>query len=143
VAVKLHPDTAWGRIILARAFLAQNYSSEAERELNKAQEIEPGRWDSYFLEGQIALRKKDFVRAINALQQAAKLNPDSAEAHFALATSFWGAKPARLAEARDEFKKCAKLAPKTEMARLSHDAIKKIERDLGRSAASPPALADR
>src|SRR5262249_15186836 len=54
VAVKLHPDTAWGRIILARAFLAQNYSSEAETELRKSQEIEPGRWDSCFLQGQIA-----------------------------------------------------------------------------------------
>ena len=57
LASKLHPDTAWGQLHLAGALIKANDFVEAGKALQKAQQLEPGRWDWYTYQGFSRLKR--------------------------------------------------------------------------------------
>jgi TPR repeat protein len=85
MALKLHPDLAWNRVQFAKAFFAEDRLNEAEQELEKAQALEPDRWDIRQLRGAIAMERGDWVTAENELKKSVETNPKDPKTHLALA----------------------------------------------------------
>ena len=84
LAAKLHPDTAWGQLHLVGALIKAGEYVEAGKTLRIAQQLEPGRWDSYTYEGFLAARTGDLDRAAASLRKALELNPHHAPSHLIL-----------------------------------------------------------
>ena len=102
LAVKLHPDTAWGQLHLAGALIKANEFVEAGKALKMAQQIEPGRWDGYTYLGFLAVKTGDLESAAAALRKALELNPRHGPTHLILGLVF--TRQNKLEAARDEYR---------------------------------------
>ena len=102
LAAKLHPDSAWGQLHLVGALISANELIEADRVLKIAQQLEPGRWDSYVYQGILEVTGGNLPAAVADLRKALGLNPTYGRTHFVLAWVL--AKQGKLAEARDEYR---------------------------------------
>jgi tetratricopeptide (TPR) repeat protein len=102
LAAKLHPDTAWGQLHLAGALIKANEFAEAGKALQRAQQLEPGRWDSYTYLGFLAVKTGDLEGAAAALRKALELNPRHGPTHLILGLVL--TRQNKLAAARDEYR---------------------------------------
>jgi tetratricopeptide (TPR) repeat protein len=102
LAAKLHPDTAWGQVRLARALIKANELVQATQTLKIAQQLEPGRWDAYTCQGLLAAKADDLNVAVACLRKALELNPKHGPTHFVLAWVL--GKQGKLEAARDEYR---------------------------------------
>ena len=102
LAEKLHPDMAWGKLALASALINANKLGQAVQTLKVAQQLQPGRWDAYILEGMIAARTHDLDLALDSLRKGIELNPKYGPSHAALGWVL--AAQGRLTAARDEYR---------------------------------------
>jgi tetratricopeptide (TPR) repeat protein len=102
LAAKLHPDTAWGQLHLAGALIKANEFVEAGKALQRAQQLEPGRWDSYTYLGFLAVKTGDLEGAAVALRKALELNPWHGPTHLILGLVF--TRQNKLEAARDEYR---------------------------------------
>jgi tetratricopeptide (TPR) repeat protein len=84
LAAKLHPDTAWGQLHLVGALIKANEFVEAGKTLIIAQQLEPGRWDSYAYLGFLAAKTGDLDGAAASLRKALELNPPFGPSHLIL-----------------------------------------------------------
>jgi Flp pilus assembly protein TadD len=87
---------------LASALIKVNKLAEAAKTLKVAQQLQPGRWDTYTCEGIIAARTGDLDWAQGCLQKSLELNPKYGPSHFALGWVL--ARQGRLTAARDEYR---------------------------------------
>ncbi|MGO8929844.1 MAG: tetratricopeptide repeat protein [Limisphaerales bacterium] len=102
LAVKLHPDTAWGQVHLAGALIKANELVQAAQTVKIADQLQPGRWDTYTCRGLIAAKTDDLNGAVVNLRKALELNPKHGPSHFVLAWVL--SKQGKLEEARDEYR---------------------------------------
>ena len=102
LAVKLHPDTAWGQLHLVGALISAKELSEAGKTLKIAEQLEPGRWDSYAYRGLLAVASGGLESAVADLRKSLELNPKYGRTHFVLAWVL--ARQGKLEEARDEYR---------------------------------------
>jgi cytochrome c-type biogenesis protein CcmH/NrfG/TolB-like protein len=85
MALKLHPDHAWGRIVVAAAYVKADEFELAEKQLAKAAELEPDRWDWFMIRGLIAGNRGQPGVALENLEEAVARNPESSRAQYFLA----------------------------------------------------------
>ena len=102
LAAKLHPDTAWGQIRLASALIKANELPQAAETLQIAQQLEPGRWDSYTCQGLLAIKTNDLDGAVANLHKALAGNPKHGPSRFLLGWAL--GKQGKLEAARDEYR---------------------------------------
>ena len=102
LAAKLHPDTAWGQLALASALIQANKIAPAAQTLKIAQQLQPGRWDAYLLDGVIAARSRDLDGALESLNKGIELNPKHGPGHALLGWVL--EQQGRLTAARDEYR---------------------------------------
>ncbi len=102
LAAKLHPDTAWGQLHLAGALIKANEYVEAGKALQRAQQLEPGRWDSYTYLGFLAVKTGDLEGAAAALRKALELNPRHGPTHLILGLVL--TRQNKLEAAREEYR---------------------------------------
>ena len=67
-----------------------------------AQQLEPGRWDTYTCQGLIAAKTGDLDGAAANLRKALELNPKHGPSHFVLGWVL--GQQGKLEEARDEYR---------------------------------------
>jgi len=102
LAVKLHPDTAWGQIRLAASLIKADDFADAAKALQAAERLQPGRWDTSAYRGLLAVKQGDLPAAVTNLRQALTLNPEQGPFHFLLAWVLQ--KQGQLEAARDEYR---------------------------------------
>jgi tetratricopeptide (TPR) repeat protein len=102
LAAKLHPDTAWGQLHLVGALIKAGEFLEAAKTLRIAQQLEPGRWDSYTYQGFLAAKTGDPDRAVTSLRKALELNPQHGPTHLILGWVL--SQQHNLDAARDEYR---------------------------------------
>jgi len=102
LAAKLHPDTAWGQLHLVGALIKTDEFIEAGKTLKTAQQLGPGRWDSYAYQGFLAAKTGDVDGAAASLRKALELNPKHGPTHLILGWVL--TKQRKLEAARDEYR---------------------------------------
>jgi len=128
-AAKLHPDFAWGQLSLATALWKADKRAEAQKALEAADRLEPGRWDSYQLRGRMAVKDEDWDTAMVHLKKALELNPEDAESHFLSGAALAG--QGRQEEAREAYRACLRHRPRDKMADWARRAIVQINEVIG------------
>ncbi|MBX9685644.1 MAG: tetratricopeptide repeat protein, partial [Candidatus Obscuribacterales bacterium] len=78
-AIELNPKDADAHYYLGYAYLHQDKLNEAEKELEKAVEIDPRYAMAYHLQAVVMAAKNDFAAAIKSEQQAIALEPDNVQ----------------------------------------------------------------
>lgn len=129
LAVKLHPDFAWGQLCLVSALCKVRKWDEARMVLDKALQLEPDYWECYLWQGVMADHDGNLEAALDYLQKSLESNPESAFAHCFRACLL--AKMGKLKEARDEFRAGLRYEPQAEMADVARRAIAKINEEIG------------
>lgn len=129
LAAKLHPDFAWGQLHLASALLGAGRRDQAQKALEVATRLEPGRWDTCRLQGRMACHDEDWESAVTHLHKALELNPEDAESHFLLATSLAGLD--RQEAAREAYRACLRHGPRDMVADWARRAIVQINEAMG------------
>jgi ankyrin repeat protein len=129
VAVKLHPDFAWGQIGLAGALAGEDLLEEAMKTLENAERLEPGRWDAYRLRGYMAVMAEDWNAALEHLNKALELNPENAQIHYLLGKVLTGQD--REEEARESYRACLRYGPEEHVADQARRAIIQINERIG------------
>ena len=109
------------------AMLLLGEASRTEQELNDAEQrlhsLNASEKAGFHLAlAGLSLRKKDRAAAASAVRQALAVNPNSVEAHLALAKLYW--LEGDLTNANQEFKTAAELAPLRSPARLAYADFK-------------------
>lgn len=84
-AVELDPDYQEARSSYAAVLLDSGNLDEAIRQLNVVTRREPDRGWAWYLQSQAYARKEDYADGKTSAEQAIKLTPKNAEAHFWLA----------------------------------------------------------
>ena len=107
VAIKLDPESAWGRARLATALLFAGREDEAVAAVEQVERREPGRWDTLALRGILAGRGNRFEAAEAHFRRALFLYPRNATLHQSLASVL--GEQGRLIEARDELRIALRL----------------------------------
>lgn len=87
---------------MASALIKANKLVQAAQTLKIAQQLEPGRWDTYMCQGLIAAKTGDLDGALDNLHKALELNPKYGPSHFALGWML--GQQGRLTAARDEYR---------------------------------------
>jgi tetratricopeptide (TPR) repeat protein len=129
LAIKLHPDFAWGQIHLVSALCKVGKWDEAHTVLDKALQLEPNYWECYLWQGVMADHDGNLEAALDYLQKSLGSNPESAFAHC-----FYGSllgKMGKLKEARDELRAGLRYEPQSEMAEVARRAIAQINEKIG------------
>jgi len=130
LAAKLHPNFAWGQIRLASALCEEDKWDEAREVLDRALQLEPNRWDAFLWQGIISTdHDNDLEIAADHVKKALDLNPESASAHFVLASIL--VRKGMLTEARDEFRTCLRYDPLPEKAEIVRRIIAQINEQIG------------
>jgi len=130
LAAKLHPDFAWGQLCLVGALCQEKKWDQARTILNAALRLEPDYWECYLWQGIIAnVYDGNSQAALGYIQKALELNPESASAHFVLAT-IW-IKQGKPSQARDEFRAGLRYDPIPEQAEQAYRAIAQINEAIG------------
>jgi tetratricopeptide (TPR) repeat protein len=130
LAAKLHPNFAWGQIRLASALCEEDKWDEAREVLDRALQLEPNRWDAFLWQGIISTdHDNDLEIAADHVKKALDLNPESASAHFVLASVL--VRKGMLTEARDEFRTCLRYDPLPEKAEIVRRIIAQINEQIG------------
>ena len=102
LAAKLHPDMAWGQLALASALINANKLGPAAQPLKIAEQLQPGRWDTYMLRGVMAAKTRDLDGALDSLHKGLKLNPKYGPGRAVLGWVLTA--QGRLTAARDEYR---------------------------------------
>jgi tetratricopeptide (TPR) repeat protein len=102
LAAKLHPDSAWGQVHLASAWIDAKQWEPARKALAAARLLEPSRWDELFHEGVIAAQTGEGGPAIEYLHKSLALNPKLGPTHLLLAQLLRD--DGQLQAAREEFR---------------------------------------
>jgi ankyrin repeat protein/tetratricopeptide (TPR) repeat protein len=120
IGAKLQPDFAWGQIALARALILNDQVEEAELALEKAQRLEPDRWDYFQVKGLLAAHQRRYPDALRELRYSLELNPDAGTTHLILGQVL--TQEARWEEARDAFRASLRcpLSPQTAATARQH-----------------------
>jgi len=129
IAVKLHPDFAWGQLALVRALGRVGRWREARQALAVALKLEPDRWDAYLCQGLLAAQDENLNAAEGYLRKSLELNPEDAACHFVLGNILLGQN--RLREARAELRACLRYDPHPEMAEEARRSIVQINEIIG------------
>jgi tetratricopeptide (TPR) repeat protein len=94
-----------GRLLLSEPNAGPDVKERAKQEFLKEIQIDPGNVDAHFILGELAREDQNWGEAISRFSQAAKLNPDFAEAYLGWGVSLIGDKkyqdaipPLRIAE---------------------------------------------
>lgn len=111
-AVQLAPKHARARRLLGTAYLRDNRSDAAIRELLHAVELKPDDEKALYTLGLTYLQQSRFDEAIDCFKQAIKLNPFHAQAHFNLGNSYL--RIGKPAEGRVALQTFQKLSMETE-----------------------------
>jgi tetratricopeptide (TPR) repeat protein len=77
-----------GRVLLSRPDAGPNAPERAKQEFLKELGIDPSNADADYILGELALRDQNWDEAISRFTQAAKLNPNFAEAQLGLGSCF-------------------------------------------------------
>ena len=138
MAAKLHPDFAWGQACLGSALCKEGKWDEAHAALDRALQLEPNRWDVFLWLGIISAdHDGDLEAATGFVQKALELNPESASAHFVLASVL--IRKGKLKEARDEFRSGLRYDPIPEKAEQVRRIISQINEQIGLEHSVPEA----
>jgi predicted Zn-dependent protease len=129
LAIKLHPDSAWGQLKLFRALSKAEKWDQARTALDTASRLEPNRWDVYLWKGVMADYDGNLEEALSYAQKSVESNPESAFAHCFRAGLL--ARMGKLKEARDEFRAGLRYEPQSEMAEVARRAIAQINEEIG------------
>jgi tetratricopeptide (TPR) repeat protein len=132
IAVKLHPNFAWGQLALVGALVRAKKWDEARKVLDVAMELEPDRWDIYLWLGIFVKYYGQYgsaETADNYFRKALQLNPQSARAHYCLALGLLD--QSRLKEAREEFRATLRYDPEPEMTEDAYHQIARINELIG------------
>ena len=83
-------SNAANRIIVGRYLLSQGLDPKRilEGAYNVVKKQQPGYVPAYLASGELALDKQDFALAAQAFEQAAKLDPQDADAHYGIALAY-------------------------------------------------------
>jgi tetratricopeptide (TPR) repeat protein len=81
-----------GRLLLSRPDAGPDAKERARQEFLKELQIDPGNVDAEFILGELARRDENWDEAISRFSQAAKLNPNFAEAYLGWGVSLIGDK---------------------------------------------------
>ena len=134
-----------GRLLLSEPGAGPDVKERAKQEFMKEIQIDPGNVDAHFILGELAREDQNWGEAISRFSQAAKLNPDFAEAYLGWGVSLIGDKkyqdaipPLRIAERLTPKNPDIHNALGTALVRTGHkeEAEKEfaIHRSLGSSA---------
>ena len=130
LATKLHPNFAWGQVCLASALCKEYKWSEAREVLDRALQLEPNRWDAFLWQGIISADHDDDLEgAADYVKKALDLNPESASAHFVLASVL--VRKGMQKEARDEFRAGLRYDPLPNKAEQARRIIAQINEQIG------------
>ena len=124
VAMKLHPDFAWGQSALVGALINANQWVKARREQEVAMKLQPDRWETHYHQGVFTCNDGDFGAAVGHLRRAIELNPESSEAHFCLALAL--TELGEFQEAREEYRACLRYNAEEKKAEIARRAIAAI-----------------
>jgi uncharacterized protein len=138
IAVKLQPDSAWGRAMLGNLLLKAKRPDEARKEIEVAVKLEPDRWDVYLLQGVLEAHANNFEAATIYLRKALALNPQSAESHYYL--GFLLSNQGKLSEALEEYRLCLRYDPTPEMSREAQRMIAEINEFIYRQRKAEKAI---
>lgn len=86
---------AANQIVLGRFFLDRGVDAKQvlDRIYNQIKKQQPNFVEAYLASGELALEKQDFALAAEAFEQAAKLDPAAADAHFGVARAYAPSEP--------------------------------------------------
>lgn len=130
LAAKLHPDSAWGQLQLAGALIRAGEFTEAGKALERAQRLDPDRWDYCTCRGFLAAKTGDLKGAAASLRKSLKMNPQHGPTHLILGWVL--SRQHQLAAAREEYRLAlvydARLSGEEKAAALS--AISEINESL-------------
>jgi len=87
-ALEIDPNIPGVHNSIALALMGQNKQAEAIRELGEDIRISPRSSFSYFLLGQLYLRRKDYEKSRSNYEKAIEIDPDYTNAYYGLFTLF-------------------------------------------------------
>jgi len=136
LAVKLHPDFAWGQLALVSALYGAENWEEARKALEVAVGLESERWDIYLMQGVLADRDGNLEAAVGYLRKALDLNPEDADSHYYLASTLL--RQVKLEEARKHYRACLRYKPEPDIAESARYEIAQINEAIGDEQTSGP-----
>jgi tetratricopeptide (TPR) repeat protein len=108
-ALRLAPESAEVRYVLALTLSGAGRADDAIEELNHALAIQPNFEDAHRQLGLVLAEKGDIDAAIVEFRKAIALRPNGASGYYALGYALWQA--SRHQEAVDALEQCVRLAP--------------------------------
>ncbi len=139
LAAKLHPDFAWGQLVLVSALCKADKWEEARKALEVAVGLEPERWDIYLMQGILADRDGNLEAAVGYLRKALDLNPEDADSHYYLGSTLL--RQFKLQEAREQYRACLRYKPEPDIAESARQEIAQINEAIGDEQTSGPTNA--
>jgi Flp pilus assembly protein TadD len=132
-AAKSHPNDPELHERLGKLFYAKKSFVQAEEELRKAIDLDPGHAQSLYLLGRVYLERRETGESIPYLQAALQHDPDLLEAHAALGQAY--VHSAQPALAVKELQKAASLDKYGDLHYLLYVAYHKLgKEDMARQA---------
>jgi tetratricopeptide (TPR) repeat protein len=133
LAAKAHPNDPELHQRLGKLFYAKKSFAQAEEELRKAIELDPGHARSLYLLGRVYLERRETGQSIPYLQAALQHDPDLLEAHAALGQAYVHSEQPALAV--KELQKAASTDKYGDLHYLLYVAYHKLGReDMARQA---------
>jgi tetratricopeptide (TPR) repeat protein len=134
-AIRLRPDDPELHEKLSQVYLEKKMFAQADQELTRAIELDPGRARSLYLLGRSRLSQHQDRESVPFLQKALRLDPTLLEAHIALGQAYMRLK--QPASALPELQKAAAIDLHGDVHYLLYLAY----RDLGKNETAQKALA--
>ena len=128
-AIRLRPDRAEAHNELGAAFSAiPGRMDEAIAQYREALRLDPGYAPAWRNLGAASFNQGDIAGAVEAFQDAVRLQPDSADAHYTLGLAL-SRTPGRLDDAVAQYREALRLAPGDSAAQGALDAALQRARD--------------
>lgn len=135
IALKLYPELAWQHVVLASILAEAERFGEAEAELERAQGLEPDRWDWFLVKGMIEAKRERPEPALAYLGEALQRNPGSALAYLWSGLVFEN--QGKLREARDAYRAGLTHAADFNQQQTATRLLAQANERLGAAASQP------